>query len=113
MTLSVVVTLTSLARAIVAPLLAAYIVAPLLAAYFSRFFIYIITSMFYHLLSVTCCGMSSRLIIKRRYTYTLISTPPSHLYTILSSLPSFLILFSHYSVHLMFAIFVKSSRVCV
>ena len=35
---------------------------------FSRFFIHIITSMFYHLLSVTCCGMSSRLIIKRRYT---------------------------------------------
>src|SRR6218665_1845869 len=64
MTLSVVVTLTSLARAIV---------APLLAAYFSRFFIHIITSMFYHLhvLSVTCCGMSSRLIIKRRYTHIL------------------------------------------
>jgi len=37
---------------------------------FLVFFIHIITSMFYHLLSVTCCGMSSRLIIKRRYTYT-------------------------------------------
>src|SRR6218665_3862474 len=47
------------------------IVAPLLDAYFSRFFIHIITSMFYHLLSVTCCGMSSRLIIKRRYTVIL------------------------------------------
>src|SRR6218665_1758763 len=39
---------------------------------FLVFFIHIITSMFYHLhvLSVTCCGMSSRLIIKRRYTHT-------------------------------------------
>src|SRR6218665_3804348 len=38
---------------------------------FLVFFIHIITSMFYHLhvLSVTCCGMSSRLIIKRRYTH--------------------------------------------
>src|SRR6218665_2718982 len=35
---------------------------------FLVFLIHIITSMFYHLLSVTCCGMSSRLIIKRRYT---------------------------------------------
>src|SRR6218665_2903977 len=35
---------------------------------FFSFFIHIIISMFYHLLSVTCCGMSSRLINKRRYT---------------------------------------------
>src|SRR6218665_1631770 len=68
MTLSVVVTLTSLARAIVAPLLAAYRGATAGCLFFS-FFNHIITSMFYHLLSVTCCGMSSRLIIKRRYTH--------------------------------------------
>src|SRR6218665_1533754 len=62
MTLSAVMTLTSSARAIV---------APLLAAYFLVSFIHFITSMFYHLLSVTCCGISSRLINKRRYTHTL------------------------------------------
>jgi len=48
-------TLASSARAIV---------ALLLVAYFSRFFIHIITSMFYHLLSLTCCGLSPRLLNK-------------------------------------------------
>ena len=35
---------------------------------FFSFFIHIITSMFYHLLSVTCCGLSLRLLNTRRYT---------------------------------------------
>ena len=65
--LTVVVTLTSLVRSIVAPLLAAYRGAAAGCLFFS-FFVHIITSMFYHLLSVTCCGMPSRLINKRRYT---------------------------------------------